>query len=167
MKVVLIGFAASYKTTVGKIVASRLNCVFYDVDSIVEKAADSTVSEIFAQQGEQTFRKLEDCALKSLTASVGVISCGGGSVLSKSFEEVASNAKIVWLKTSAESVKSRLTVGTRPLFDNLTVEQLSEKIAEREKLYAAFADVCITTDNKTSAQVAQEVLCYLHAQNCI
>lgn len=167
MKVVLIGFAASYKTTVGNIVAKQLRRVFYDVDSIVEKVANSTVSEIFAQQGEQTFRRLEDCALKSLTGILGVVSCGGGSVLAESFGDFARNAKIVWLKTSAESVKSRLTAGTRPLFDNLTVQQLSAKIAEREKLYAAFADVCITTDNKTSKQVAKEVLLYLRAQNCV
>lgn len=161
MKVVLIGFAASYKTTVGSLIAKQLQCSFWDVDSLVEEVAHSTVSEIFAQQGEKAFRKMENDVLKKLSDVRGVISCGGGSVLAKNFPSFAKNGKVVWLKTSANSVKQRLTVGTRPLFDNLSAEQLAQQVEQREKLYRNFADVCIVTDDKTSQQVADETLQFL------
>lgn len=161
MKVVLIGFATSYKTTVGSLVAKQLQCSFWDVDSLVEEVAHSAVSEIFAQQGEEAFRKLENDVLEKLSDVSGVVSCGGGSVLAKNFQAFAQNGTVVWLKTSAHSVKQRLTVGTRPLFDNLSAQQLAQQIERREKLYRKFADVCIVTDNKTSQQVVDEVLQFL------
>lgn len=157
MKTIIIGFAACYKTTVGKLLSQEWNCRFFDVDALVESAMQQSVAEIFAEHGEQTFRNAETEILNSLLGVDGVVSCGGGSVLSPNFANFAKTGKVVWLKANAETVKSRLTCGTRPLFDNLSLPKLQQKIAEREKLYAPFADVCVDTCGKTSEQVAAEV----------
>lgn len=157
MKIIIIGFAACYKTTVGKLLSQELNCQFFDVDALVENAKQQTVAEIFAEHGEQTFRNAETEIVNSLSGVCGIVSCGGGSVLSPNFSGFAKTGKVVWLKANAETIKSRLTCGTRPLFDNLSLTELQQKIAQREKLYAPFADICVDTCGKTSEQVAAEV----------
>lgn len=158
MKIILIGFAACYKTSVGKLLAARLKYSFFDVDQQIEKITGKTVSQIFKTDGEEIFRKTETAALKELAdLSNAVIACGGGSVLSSEFSVFARNGKVVWLRGNAQTVKSRLTFGTRPLFDDLTDFELQQKISEREKVYAKFADFSIFTDGKTSVQVAEEV----------
>lgn len=157
MKIIIIGFAACYKTTVGKLLSQQLHCQFFDVDALVESTMQQSVAEIFAEHGEQTFRKAETEILNSLCNVDGVVSCGGGSVLSPNFADFAKTGKVVWLKGNAEAIKSRLTCGTRPLFDNLTLSELQQKMVLREKLYAIFADICVDTCGKTSEQVAAEV----------
>ncbi len=137
--------------------SQELHCQFFDVDALVENAMQQSVSEIFAEHGEQTFRNVETEILNSLCGVEGVVSCGGGSVLSPKFVDFAQTGKVVWLTATAEAVKSRLTCGTRPLFDHLTLPQLQQNIALREKLYATFADVRVDTSDKTSKQVAAEV----------
>lgn len=159
-KIVLIGFAATYKTSVGKIISKQLEIPFCDVDDLAEISAGKSVAEIFRSGGEKAFRAIETETLNALADFSGVVACGGGSVLSPSFPAFARNGVVVWLRAEAPTVQSRLTCGTRPLFDNLSLPQLHEKIVAREKLYAAFADFSVCTDGKTSEQVARECLTY-------
>lgn len=158
-RIVLIGFAACYKSSAGKIVAKKLGYNFADVDKLIESKAGVTVSEIFKTQGEAVFRKLETETLTELSqADNCVISCGGGSVLSPEFFKLTQNAAVVWLTATAKTVYNRLNGATRPLFDNLTVDELSSKMAERTELYAKYATHIIATDARSSRQVADEIL---------
>lgn len=158
-KVVFIGFATCYKSSVGRLVAESLNFDFCDTDSEIERASKLTIQKIFDQYGEQHFRKMESELLDALKAKQNVvISCGGGSVLSSNFGELASDSTVVWLTASADTVMSRLGATPRPLFDKLTLQQLSNYMAERNPLYAKYAHICINTDALTSTEVAQNVL---------
>ncbi len=157
MKVVLIGFAASYKTSAGKLLAEKLGYDFWDVDEEVERQSGKRVSQIFADDGEKFFRDRENEVLRQLTKSSGVIACGGGSVLAENFSCLIKGAVVVWLKTSVHEVKSRLQSGIRPLFDGLTEEELAARLVDREEIYKRFAQITVSTDGKTSRQVADEI----------
>lgn len=161
-KIVFIGFAACYKSSVGKIVAESLNSEFCDTDSEIERLSNLTIDQIFEQQGEQTFRQMESGLLDSLKDKRDiVISCGGGSVLSGNFGEFVANSTVVWLTASPSTVLSRLGEVSRPLFDGLTQLQLANYMSERNRIYAKYAHICINTDDLSSPEVAQRVLAEL------
>jgi len=155
MKLILIGFATSYKTAAGKIVARKENCDFFDTDELIEKRENKTIAQIIAQEGESALRRVEDDVLLSVANANGVVSCGGGSALSQNFLRLkSSDSVVVWLKTSAETVRKRLGYPVRPLFDGLLFEDLQKKVAEREKIYEKLADICVVTDDKSAEEVA-------------
>ncbi len=158
MKLVIIGFATSYKSTVAKRLSHKLNLPLFDVDKLAERKADMTVAQIFATQGEDVFRNLESQVLRDLaTKPVGVVSCGGGSVLSADFPLLCQNATVVWLKVDGKNAKRRLNGHTRPLFDNLTLSQLCEKIEQRNALYSKYATIQVDTNGKSSKQVLENL----------
>lgn len=157
-KIILIGYAATGKTTVGRLLADRLKCKFFDTDRDIERRADMTVSDIFARFGEEYFRRLENEILVELTPQTDcVVACGGGSVCSPRFETFTHGGVTVWLKATAQTVASRLD-GSRPLSDGKTVEEIAEHIAGREMLYVKFARLILVTDDCTPQQVAEEIL---------
>ncbi len=162
MKIVLIGFAASYKSSAGKLLAEQLNYEFYDTDAIVESMTGTSVAELIKGFGEYYFREKEHQALNLASKHENsVISCGGGSVLWKEFSSFAAESAVVWLKTSAETVQSRLDGCSRPLFDKMTLGELKKAVASREKIYRRFANFSVGTDDKTPEQVANDILAEL------
>lgn len=155
--IILIGFATSGKTTVGKLLAEKLAMRFVDTDNVVEQIARATVKQIFVEQGEARFRDLENGVIRSLSTACGtVISCGGGSVLCTSFETLASTGRVVWLQVSSATVFGRLRDG-RPLFDGMSERQLSDILSERATLYRKFAQFTLCTDGLTSTEAAQRL----------
>ena len=158
MKLVIIGFATSYKSSVARHLSQKLNIPLFDVDKLVESQSGMSIAQIFAQHGESHFRYLESQVIEELATKTNcVVSCGGGSVLSEAFEQLATNATIVWLKVDGKNVHRRLTGRTRPLFDNLSVAQLEQKIEQRNPYYAKFATVDVDTNGKSSKQVVAEL----------
>ncbi|MCH5153226.1 MAG: shikimate kinase [Clostridiales bacterium] len=161
-KIVLIGFAACYKSTVGRLLADRLSCAFVDTDAEIERACNKTVQQIFETHGEAFFREEESKLLRTLTQDNAVVACGGGVVLSQGFSLFAQGSIVICLTASAETVHSRLGGVARPLFDGLTVRQLDSYIQSRAPLYAKYADVTIPTDRKTPEQLAQQIYNWLN-----
>lgn len=159
MKILLIGFASSGKSTVGRLLAEQLRLDFYDSDALVEQVAECSVSQIFSDHGEKYFRALENKILQRLIKQDNaVVALGGGSVLCADFNALAHGSTVVWLQVSVQSVAARLVGDTsRPLFDDLPVEMLHGLIAERTPLYRAAANLCVCTDGKTPSQVVQEI----------
>ena len=159
--IVIIGFATCYKTTVGRLLATRIGCDCIDTDSEIERIRNKSVQQIFETNGEGYFRQAENELLQQLVklnkSTCTVVSCGGGTVLSPNFPLLATGNMVVCLTATAETVHSRLDGATRPLFDGLTVDQLQEYLQQRAPLYAKYADITISTDNKTPQQVAEEV----------
>lgn len=164
MKILLIGFASSGKSTVGKLLAEQLHLNFCDSDSLIEQVAECSVAQIFSDFGEQYFRNLENKILQRLMAPDDiVVALGGGSVLCADFAPLARGSTVVWLQVSAQNVATRLLGdNTRPLFDGVPVATLSAMMAERTPLYKAVANFAVTTDNKLPARVVQEILSLLN-----
>ena len=156
-KIILIGFAACYKSHVGKLLADKLNCAFVDTDREIECRCGMTVRQIFETMGEGYFRAMENALLLTLNDNNTVVACGGGSVMSHNFDNFAYGGTVVCLTATAETVHSRLGDGSRPLFDGITVEQLNSFMQQRALLYAKYANATFDTDGKTSQQVADQV----------
>lgn len=155
--IILIGFAATGKSTVGALLARKMCKQFADTDSLIECEMSMSVSQIFEKFGQQYFRDKESAVLLRLKQTDNsVISCGGGSVLSPFFTDFAATGTVVWLRASVDAVQNRMN-GGRPLFDGLSRDQLQNHIRSREHLYKIFSDIVIDTDDKTPEQVAEQI----------
>lgn len=153
----LIGFMGSGKSTIGRLLAEKLQTSFMDTDHYIEEKY-GLISNIFKNEGEKTFRSYEEDALKS-TKEYDVVATGGGIVETASnFETMKNNGVIIYLQTSFQEIHQRLKDDqNRPLW--------SKGLEENKKLYKAriskyekFCDWKIITDHKASEEVMKEIL---------
>ena len=153
VNVFLVGMMGTGKTTVGQNLAQRLNYRFFDSDVLVEKVTGQTINDIFATQGEETFRQLETQVLSELASCTkSVIATGGGSVLKPKNWSYLHHGLIVWLDVSLPILTQRLAKDTtRPLLQttdlSLKLQSLSE---QRNPLYAQ-SDLRIIIDREQTA----------------
>jgi len=149
------------KTTVGRLLARRLNYRFFDTDTLIEQLAGRSINQIFAESGEPEFRRLESQVLAELSAYKNLtIATGGGIVLERLNWSYLRHGIVVWLNVPVEQVYTRLkTSTTRPLL--LTADplaKLQELLAQRQSLYTQ-ADVQVTAVAKDDPeQVTTRVL---------
>jgi len=158
--VVLIGFMAAGKTTVGRALASLLRFEFCDTDEMIAASAGRTVEEIFAAGGEDGFRALERDAVVQAAARPGrVIACGGGAVLAvRNYGVLKGAGPIVYLRTSVEELLARLGTGEgRPLLRGDPAEAVPRLLSERAPAYETAADLVVDTDGREAAEVAGEI----------
>lgn len=124
----LIGYMGSGKTTLGRGVEARTHISFIDLDEYIEQSEGKTVREIFAEKGEEAFRKLERDALKKLSCREDIlVACGGGTpCFFENMELMNRSGNTVWLKASVERLHQRLSEGKskRPLIANLNDDEL-------------------------------------------
>ena len=166
-KVYLIGFMGAGKTSVGSRLADLMGMEFVDLDQVVEAEENLPISRIFAEQGEEGFRRLESAALGSLAERRDrlVIATGGGTAtLPANVEFMRSSGTIFWLDPSFEAIVSRLgTAGRqrRPLFASPTqARALYEE--RRDRYSAAGLRVAIGADEQPD-EVAERIVLLLQA----
>ena len=155
VNVYLIGMMGSGKSTIGKILAQKLNYRFFDTDILIEKVAQRTIPEIFATEGESYFRDLETKVLQELSAyNHSAIATGGGIVEKPVNWSFLRQGLIVWLDADLEVLQQRVAQDTnRPLAGKLKL-----LLAKRRSLYAQ-ADLQVISDRiKTPEQVATEII---------
>lgn len=145
----LTGFMGSGKSTVGRELARRLGRTFIDLDRLIEEREGRSISRIFVQTGEQTFREAERRALSALPLEQRpVVATGGGIVLSRENREVMSRTGVqVWLKCPLAELVRRLEAaadegGGRPLWTG-DPEELGRLFEQRTPAYAAAADLVV------------------------
>ncbi len=169
MKVILIGYRASGKTTVGKLLAMLLKVPFYDSDSIVEEIVNATIKNIVAHHGWEFFRKKETEVIQLLSEKGGcVIATGGGVILdAENVKLLKQVGVIVWLDTPIKDIIDRLIEdaqndATRPQFteDDLAAETM-DIFAERLPLYKKTANFVVVTAGKSAPQIAETIYHYL------
>ncbi|MGA7873560.1 MAG: shikimate kinase [Candidatus Binatus sp.] len=173
-KLILTGFMATGKTSVGPLVARRLGWEFVDVDSVVVARAGKPIAQIFADQGEAHFRKLEREVVAHLSGDrrrcpqchgphPGVISTGGGVLVDESnCAALKRVGVIVCLTARPEVVAARVerSKAKRPKLTEggkSTLARIKELMAERSDAYA-HADVQIDTSDLTVEQLADHVI---------
>jgi shikimate kinase/3-dehydroquinate synthase len=157
----LVGNMGSGKTTVGRLVAQRLQLPFYDLDRQIEQATGQTIANLFAQQGEQAFRELE-CKMLTQTIFVprSVIATGGGVVLNERNRRLMRHRGwVIYLRASPETLWQRLQHTTdRPLLRTESPYETLQAIAQqREPLYKE-ADWVIDTDALCPEEVADAIV---------
>jgi shikimate kinase len=156
---VLAGFMGTGKSTVGRIVAERLGLAFVDTDAEIERRAGRTIAQIFAQDGEAAFRRLEAQVCQEVAAGHNrVIAVGGGALLDESTRRAfAQTGLIVCLTASLDAILARVGDDpARPLF-SADRERLAALYATRAAHYAALP-YTVDTTARTPADVAGEVI---------
>ena len=142
-RIVLIGYMGSGKTTVGKALAKEIGLPFYDLDWYIESRMRKKVSQIFAEQGEEGFRRIERNMLHEVAEFEDVVvSCGGGTpCFFDNMDYLNGQAQVVYLKADPEVLHKHLLMGKgdRPLLKGKTPEELiafiREQLEKREPFY--------------------------------
>ena len=137
---VLVGMPGSGKSTLGALLARRLNRPFFDADEVLTQKAGRTPAQIIREKGEAAFRDLEEEVLRELSAETGcVIATGGGAVLRReNVLNLKGNGKIIFLDRSPDALP---TTPSRPLSDDR--EKLLALYETRLPLYRAAADATV------------------------
>ena len=160
MKIYLVGFMGSGKTTVGRELAARIDAPFFDLDELIESAEKTSIKEIFAQRGEAYFRKRERDLLRSTkNLDAAVIATGGGTfTFDENIQFIQSEGLSVYL--SAPYALLRARVGTkaadRPLFtDDLATHEL---YANRIRYYRT-SDITIEIrEEETPTEIVERLV---------
>jgi shikimate kinase len=158
----LIGFMASGKTTVGRLLAERLDWAFVDLDKVIEDGAAKTVAQIFGAEGEPGFRKRETEALREVAARrKTVVATGGGAPCSEeNLQAMLAVGRVFWLDVSAEDAVARAGKASgRPLLDGAAepVEAARKLLAARQPFYAR-AHASVETGGLSPAEIVNQLL---------
>jgi shikimate kinase len=159
---VLVGPPAAGKTTVGRLIADRLGVAFTDTDDVVVERAGKPVPEIFVDEGEEAFRKLEAAAVADSLAAGGVLALGGGAVLAAETRTRLAGHPVVFLSTGVPASAARVGLNRdRPLLIGNPRAQLRALLDARLPLYEEVAVATVRTDDRSPAEVADAVLAVL------
>lgn len=155
MRIFLIGFMGCGKTHWGKQMSQKLQMPFFDLDSLIEEREGKTVTEIFAEMGEEYFRMLEKDVLYMITEShpTFVMACGGGApCFFNNIDYMKSRGTTVWINCSTDCLYSRLVKEKekRPLIKNIPDNELRTYIIKKysdRKIFYQQANVILAEDD--------------------
>ena len=157
--IVLVGAPGSGKSTVGALLAERLGMEFVDVDAVIEERIGKSVAEIFADDGEPAFRKLEEETTAELLRQPGVLALGGGAVLSAATRKALQDHHVVWLRVGVPAALHRVGLDTaRPLLLGNVRGRLIKLLGERKPLYEEVAGARVNTDDLTPEEVVDTIV---------
>ncbi|MBA3528376.1 MAG: shikimate kinase [Propionibacteriaceae bacterium] len=158
-QIVLVGAPGSGKSTVGALLAARLGLPFADVDEVIESQVGKPIAEIFADDGEAVFRAFEESTTAALLARPGVLSLGGGAVLSATTRAALKGRRVVWLQVGAPNAAKRVGLTeARPLLLGNVRGTLIRLLAERTPLYEAVATESVSTDDRTAGAIVDLIV---------
>ena len=169
MIVTLTGYRGCGKSSVGPILAGRLDCECVDSDRVIEERAGKSIAEIFADDGEPAFRTLETEVLTDLLKEESlVIAAGGGAILAEvNRQRMRDAGEVVWLKASAEVLSERISAdvaskGMRPSLTGKPIgEEVAEVLAARSLLYDAAATITVDAGEGTPQKIAERIFAQL------
>ena len=156
----------SGKSSVGRELSRLLSCHFMDLDEVIVQREGRSIPEIFAQDGEKAFRRMELEAFKAVTEDAEgqgtVLALGGGTVTTAECADIAHNKTLcIYMKASVQTLKAHLEGQTegRPLLCGQDIEErLARLMYERSHIYEKTAHIIIDTDGKSISEIAQEIL---------
>ncbi|MCP2287927.1 shikimate kinase [Nocardia amikacinitolerans] len=160
-RVVLVGPPGAGKSTIGRKLAKELGVDLYDTDVGIERETGRTIPEIFAADGEPEFRRIEERVVRrAILAERGVVSLGGGAVLSKDTRALLRNRTVVYLEISvAEGLRRTGASNQRPLLNGDDPgAKYRELMRKRRPLYREVATVRVRTDGRSPGRVVRMIL---------
>jgi len=164
--IALVGFMASGKSTIGKRLARKLKCAFFDTDDLVVEQ-HGAISDIFYNEGENAFRDYEHDAISHVVTDgePGILACGGGAL---SYEPSAKLLKKrtyrIFIKVTPEQALERLrnSRNVRPLLGPTpTLARIKQLYTKRMPQYA-HADLVLEADGMNTAQAVDAIVEWLH-----
>ena len=155
LNVSLVGMPSSGKSTIGKILAQKLNKEFVDVDEYILNNYNKSPAEIIENNGEDEFREIESNAIVEISKKTNlIIATGGGAILKRqNVENLKSNGKIIYIKRDLD----KLETNNRPLSKKVGVEKLFEK---RKSLYENSADFIVDNNFKIENAIERIIKYY-------
>lgn len=161
INVFLVGMMGAGKTTVGQLLARQLGYRFFDTDVLIEQSVGKTISQIFAEDGEDSFRQLESEVLAQLSAHTKLtIATGGGIVVRRFNWSYLHHGLVVWLDAPVDVLMARLQNDTtRPLLKDANPAQALQKILDQRKSRYAEADLHIPVSaSDTPEQITSRII---------
>jgi shikimate kinase len=157
--VVLVGAPGAGKTTVGELLAAELQAPWRDTDVDVAVLAGKSISDIFLDDGEEVFRRLEESAVATALAEhQGVLTVGGGAVLSATTRELLRPHCVVWLQVGLAAAAARVGLAKdRPVLTLSPRATLKYLLDQRHPLYAEVATFAVATDRRTPGEIVAEL----------
>lgn len=158
--VFVVGFMGAGKTTNSRKLARQCGLATVDLDSFIERREGKAIRDIFAEQGEDAFRKLETEALHEFASECAnplIVSCGGGIVLRPENRQILkTQGFVIFLHATADQAAAHIhDLSTRPLFRDL--ENARQVNADRQPLYEEVSDITIETSGKTVQMITREM----------
>ena len=171
MKIVLLGYMASGKSTIGREISKKLNMKFIDLDDYISKREKSSILEIFKVKGEIYFRRIESLYLSEILNSKDsfILSVGGGTPCYSNNMELILNseASSVYIKASIKTLAVRLASekNKRPLVAELENDKLTEFVAKHlfeRRFFYEQASIIMNTEDKSAEEITTELRILLH-----
>ncbi|OBK92438.1 shikimate kinase [Mycobacterium asiaticum] len=166
-RAVLVGLPGSGKSTIGRRLAKALGVSMLDTDAAIEQKTGRTIADIFAADGEQEFRRIEEEVIRAALAEHdGVLSLGGGAVTSPGVCAALNGHTVVYLEISAaEGVRRTGGNTVRPLLAGPDrAEKFRELMAKRVPLYRRVATIRVDTNRRNPGAVVRYILSRLNTQ---
>lgn len=166
MNLILIGYRATGKTTLARLLAQRLDWEWADADVEIERRAGKPITRIFAEDGEPAFRQLEAEVIADLCGRRHVVlATGGGAPMrAESRRAMRTSGRVVWLKARPETILARMsadatTADRRPsLTDRGPLEEVVQLLRVREPVYRELAHLAVDTEGVAAQRLAEEIL---------
>ena len=162
--VVLVGPPGAGKSTIGRKLARELGAELVDTDAMIEAETGRTIAEIFTAEGEPEFRRIEeDTVRRAVQAGDGIISLGGGAILSAATRELLRERTVVYLEISvAEGLRRTGAATHRPLLAGADPSAKYRELMQlRRPLYREVASVRVRTDGRSPGRVVRNILARL------
>lgn len=167
MKIILVGYMTSGKSTVGKLISKSLNIPFFDLDDLIETNLNMSINEIFEQKGELFFRKKErEVVMEFINSTENyILALGGGTPCYYDNFELYQSSSIqsIYLKASVSTLLQRLRIqkATRPLVSRFNENELEEFVAkhlfERSYFYYQVKTI-VSVDDKKEDEIVNEIV---------
>lgn len=159
--VVLVGMMGCGKSTIGRRLAQYLGVEFCDIDHVIEKDEDMSVSEIFAKHGEEYFRKLEFEYIKRfLDGDPSIVAVGGGAFINPAIRELIKEKGIsVWIHADFDTLLERVSrKKTRPLLEKGDKATILKDLMEKRYPIYELADIKVETGNGNHEVVMHRII---------
>jgi shikimate kinase len=159
--IALAGFMGTGKSRIGWELSRRLSLTFIDTDKVIERVSCMRISDIFEYYGEATFREYEsEVVRRTLRLDEVVISTGGGTVMrGQNRDMLKSRGPVIVLSASPETIYLRTRRSQRPLLQVANpIEKIYELMEARKEAYADVAAFHVSTDNRHSSDVVEEIV---------
>ncbi|MGH9094246.1 MAG: shikimate kinase [Acidimicrobiales bacterium] len=161
-RILLVGMMGAGKSTVGRLLAERLERPYLDSDDEILRRTGRTVPEIWHAEGEAAFRREEAAALADAVAGTDpiVVSVAGGAVLDPVNRElVRRGGLVVWLRARVSTLTGRVGDGHgRPLLEDDPVRVLAELSTQRAPVYEDLADLTVDVDDRSPDEIVDAIL---------
>lgn len=159
--IVLVGLMGAGKTSVGRLLAKRLDLEFIDADHEIEQAAQCSIEQIFESHGEAEFRDGERRVIaRLLTGPTHVLATGGGAFMRKETRDAIRGRGIsVWLRADLDLLLRRVSRRkNRPLLRNENPRQTLEKLIEERYPVYAEADIVVDSGDRPPGTIVDTVI---------